>query len=109
MAEEAAEQLSLGLTSCRLDRSRFPAHHFYDSYYSELVRNPIQIVKAIYRKFDFELRQDTLDRMTKFLAANPQHKHGVHRYRLEDFGLNRDRERLRFADYVSAFQIPEES
>jgi hypothetical protein len=43
------------------------------------------------------------------LAANPQHKHGVHRYRLEDFGLNRDRERLRFADYVSAFQIPEES
>lgn len=109
MAEEAAEQLSLGLTSCRIDRSRFPAHHFYDSYYSELVRNPIQIVKAIYRKFDFELSQDTLDRMTKFLAANPQHKHGVHRYRLEDFGLNRDRERLRFADYVSAFQIPEES
>lgn len=109
LAEESAEQLSFGLTNCRVDRSRFPAHHFYDSYYSELVRNPIDVVEAIYRKFDFDLSTTTLDRMTRFLAANPQHKHGVHRYRLEDFGLDADRERLRFADYVRAFQIPEES
>jgi len=109
LGQESAEQLSLGLTNCRIDRSRFPAHHFYDSDYSKLVRDPISVVKAIYRQFDFDLIQSTLDRMEKYLAAHPQHKYGAHRYRLEDFGLDADRERLRFADYISAFQIPEES
>jgi hypothetical protein len=108
LAEESAEQLSLGLTNCGIDRSRFPAHHFFDSYYSELVRDPMRIVKAIYRKFDFELRQDALDRMTRYLSANPQHKYGVHRYCLEDFGLDPERERQRFADYVNTFAIPQE-
>src|SRR5579872_4108638 len=109
LAQESAEQLSLGLTNCRIDRLRFPEHHFYDSYYSELVRDPISIVKAIYRKFDLDLTQKTLDRMTSYLTANPQHKYGVHRYHIEDFGLNAVQERHRFADYVSAFKIPEES
>jgi hypothetical protein len=109
LAQESAEQLSLGLTNCRIDRSRFHEHHFYDSYYSQLVSDPIGIVKAIYEKFDFELTEKTLDRMTKYLTTNPQHKHGVHRYRLEDFGLDASHERLRFADYVSAFQVPQES
>ena len=27
--------------------------------------------------------------MRSWLAANPQHKHGVHRYALEDFGIER--------------------
>jgi hypothetical protein len=109
LAQESAEQLSLGLTNCRIDRLRFPRHHFYDSYYSQLVRDPIGVVKAIYEKFDFELTEETLERMTKYLATNPQHKHGVHRYRLEDFGLDASRERRRFADYVTAFQVPQES
>ncbi|MGC2477861.1 MAG: sulfotransferase [Candidatus Sulfotelmatobacter sp.] len=109
LAQESAEQLSFGLTNCRIDRLRFPEHHFYDSYYSELVRDPIGTVKAIYRKFDLDLSQNTLDRMTRYLAANPQHKYGVHRYHLEDFGLSAAHERHRFFDYVSAFKIPEES
>lgn len=109
MARESAEQLKLGLTNCRIDRSRFPEHHFYDSYYSELVRDPIGVVKAIYRKFDLDLTQNTLDRMTRYLAAHPQHKYGMHRYHLDDFALNEEQERLRFRDYISTFQIREES
>lgn len=109
LGEESAQQLQLGLTNCHADRSRFPAHHFYDSYYSELVLDPIGIVKAIYRQFGFDLTENTVERMEKYLISNPQHKHGVHRYRLEDFGLNAARERTRFADYVHDYQIPEES
>ena len=46
--------------------------------------------------------------MRAFLAVNPQHKHGRHRYRLEDFGLDpRDVER-RFAAYRERFAIPRE-
>ena len=108
LGEESAEQMNLGLTNCRIDRSRFPVHHFFDSYYSDLVRDPIGIVRAIYRKFDLELTQKTLDHMTSYLSVNPQHKHGVHNYSLEDFGLDASHERLRFAEYVNAFGIPQE-
>lgn len=109
LGEDSAEQLCFGLTNCLADRSRFPVHHFFDSYYSELIREPIEVVKQIYRKFDFELTQHTIDRMSNYVAANPQHKYGVHRYSLEDFGLDTDRERLRFSEYVTAFRIPLET
>jgi hypothetical protein len=109
LGEESAEQLSLGLTNCRLDRSRFPEHHFFDSYYSELTCDPIGIVKEIYRQFDFELSQNTIDRMNRYLTAHPQHKHGIHRYSLESFGLDAHREHIRFADYISAYRVPQES
>jgi hypothetical protein len=109
LSDETAEQLSLGLTACRTERSRFPAHHFYDVYYRDLLRDPVDVLKAIYRQFDFDLSPNTAECMARYLAANPQHKHGVHRYCLEDFGLDEDHERARFADYVSALHIPEES
>jgi hypothetical protein len=32
-------------------------------------------------------------------AANPQHKHGVHRYRLDDFGLDPETVNCQFAAY----------
>lgn len=44
--------------------------------------------------------------MNKFLAANPKNKHGVHRYTLEQFGLNRSTEVARFRSYCERFQIP---
>jgi hypothetical protein len=109
LADESAEQLSLGLTACRVERSRFPAHHFYDAHYRELVRDPIGVLKAIYRQFDFELGHKTVERMAGYLAANPQYKHGVHRYSLEEFGLDARRERARFGDYVNAYQIAEDA
>jgi phosphatidylethanolamine-binding protein (PEBP) family uncharacterized protein len=45
-------------------------------------------------------------RMEAFLAANPKNKHGVHRYSLEQYGLDRKREQARFAAYCERFDIP---
>jgi hypothetical protein len=33
------------------------------------------------------------------MAENPQHKHGVHRYSLEEFGLDPDEVRAQFSVY----------
>ena len=33
------------------------------------------------------------------ISENPRHKHGVHRYRLEDFGLDEATVNHQFADY----------
>jgi hypothetical protein len=44
--------------------------------------------------------------MRAFLAENPMHKHGVHRYVPEDFGLSAATIRQRFAEYIDTFKVP---
>jgi hypothetical protein len=44
--------------------------------------------------------------MQNFLAANPKNKHGVHSYTLEQFGLSRAAETIRFKSYCERFRIP---
>ena len=43
--------------------------------------------------------------MTRFLRANPKDKHGVHRYSLEQYGLDRATELARFKQYCERFRI----
>ncbi len=47
--------------------------------------------------------------MRRFLAANPNDKHGAHRYTLADAGLDVATERARYAAYQERFGIPSES
>ena len=44
-------------------------------------------------------------RMSTYLADNPQNKHGVHHYSLEQFELTPDDIERHFADYRAAFGI----
>jgi hypothetical protein len=43
--------------------------------------------------------------MNRFIDANPKNKHGVHRYSLAQYGLNRETEMRRFGDYCARFNI----
>jgi hypothetical protein len=43
--------------------------------------------------------------MAAFLAANPKNKHGVHRYSLAEYGLDRNVEIARFRNYCERFEI----
>ena len=49
------------------------------------------------------------DATRRFLAANPQHRHGRHAYKLEDFGLDRKDVSQRFTTYRERFDIPDEN
>jgi hypothetical protein len=77
--------------------------------YADLVRDPMGVVRLIYRHFDMELTNQTEMAMMRFLAENPQNKHGAHHYSLEEFGLDRDAERRRFGLYTSFFGIEPEA
>jgi hypothetical protein len=46
--------------------------------------------------------------MRRTLEAQIQHRYGYHRYRLEDFGLDRKIVKKLFRDYVARFCIPSE-
>jgi hypothetical protein len=73
--------------------------------YQDLVRNPMGVVRLIYRHFDMPLTGEAEAAMFRFLAKNPKNIHGIHRYCLEEFGLDRDTERRRFSFYTDFFGI----
>jgi hypothetical protein len=78
---------------------------FFDVLYADLVRDPMAMVRLIYRYFDMELTNPAESAMLRFLKQNPQNKHGVHHYTLEDFGFDRETERRRFEFYSDYFGI----
>ncbi len=78
---------------------------FLNVLYADLIRDPMAVVRLIYNHFDMALTDETEMAMLRFLAENPQNRHGVHLYSLEEFGLDRDTERRRFEFYTSFFGI----
>jgi hypothetical protein len=83
-------------------------HQLFDVHYVELLRDPMAMVRRIYEFFDLELSGAAQTAMERFLLANPKNKGGVHRYSLEEFGLNPETERRRFQSYVDFFGIEPE-
>jgi hypothetical protein len=80
----------------------------FDVHYLELLRDPMSMVRRIYAFFDLELTGAAEMAMERFLRANPKNKGGVHRYSLEEFGLNPAEERRRFQFYLDFFGIEAE-
>eukprot|EP00727_Mastigamoeba_balamuthi_P002556 m51a1_g12298 hypothetical protein (401) ;mRNA; r:325089-326566 len=61
-----------------------------DVRYADLVRDKMAAVRAVYRAIGWELGEQTEQRMLRYIAENPQTKHGRHSYKPEDFGLTRE-------------------
>ena len=88
----------------RADREAHPAA-VADVRYSDLVTDAVGVIQALYDRFGLPLSDAYLERIEAYLAAHPQHKHGVHRYRLEDYGLSRDAMAERFSAYRETFRL----
>ena len=70
-----------------------------DIQYAELLADPIATVQRIYDHHGYDFTEAFEVAMRQWLDDNRQHKHGAHRYTLEEYGLNEDavREDLTFA------------
>lgn len=95
--------------ACLAARERLPAEPFLDVSYYDLVSDPLAQVRRIYAWLERPLTPQLERRLAVWCRGNPRHKHGVHRYRLEDFGLDRDAVEERFAPYRRRFAIPVEA
>jgi hypothetical protein len=82
---------------------RSAEQQFHDVRYERFVADPISEVRRIYTWLGRELPGAVERRMRATLAASPQHRHGKHRYRLEDFGLDEAWIAERFAGYRERF------
>jgi hypothetical protein len=65
-------------------------------------------IRRIYEFAGIELTPAAIAAMDATRASNPQNKHGVHSYRLEDFGLSKAIIRRDYGPYSQFFGIPEE-
>lgn len=89
-------------------RRNIPACRLVDIRYQDLLGDPIGAVARIYAAFDLPLQPAAERAMRRFLAENPQHKHGRHRYSLRQFGFKREDLERRFAAYRDRFEIQSE-
>ena len=85
------------------DRSR--ANQFLDISYDAIEGSPLESVEQVYDFLGWPLTAPARTAMLAFLAANPKNKHGVHKYSLAQYGLDRAQELERFRRYCERFGI----
>lgn len=81
---------------------------FLDIQYADLLANPLGAVRRIYAWMGRTLRPEARAAMEAYLRANPQHKHGRHRYRAADFELDPAAVRADLTAYRARFRVPSE-
>ena len=76
-----------------------------DIQYADLVADPIATVQHIYAHHGYEFTEPFEAAMRQWLAVNRQHKHGAHRYTLEEYGLSEAQVREDFSEYAKEFGL----
>jgi hypothetical protein len=69
----------------------------------------MSVVVGIYGHFNRELSREAEEAMRCFVTQNPQNKCGVHRYSMQEYGLDPAEERRNFQDYTEYFGIEPEA
>lgn len=81
---------------------------FIDVSYYQLIKDPMAQVRRIYDFAGIELTAEAVAAMEASRKVNKKDKHGVHQYRLADFGLTAEQVRGDYAAYCGLFDIPSE-
>ncbi len=111
VAAEWVDDIVLGLDraiEARRDGT-VPAGQAVDVLFRDFLRDPMAVVRTIYERLGIELTDAAEKAMRSFLAANPQEKHGGHRYSFAETGLDAGLLRERTRAYQEFFDIPEEA
>ena len=77
-------------------RAAADPRQFLDVQYVDLVADPIGTVRRIYEHYGCDYSDEFENHMKQWLADNRQHKHGAHRYSLEEYGLDAETVRSDF-------------
>lgn len=106
IAADWADRWARALDNFLAVRDRSRPDQFLDIAYDDIESAPAATIDRIYDFLGWPLTDDARSRMNAFLDANPKNKHGVHRYSLSQYGLERETELRRFRGYCERFDIP---
>ena len=84
-----------------------PSHpgQFLDLYHDDFVADPWRSIEQLYALRGMTLQAESRGRMQAWLDNHPRGKHGVHRYRLEDYGITRGEVEALFASYMQRYDV----
>jgi hypothetical protein len=100
--------LQMILNNAAHERSSLPVGQVADLHYTDFLRDPVDTIARAYEHLGLPFAPELGSRIARYLEARPQTKYGVHRYRLDDYGLDAERIRRDFAPYVDEFGIEAE-
>ena len=89
-------------------RAGADASRFIDVSYYDLVKDPMRELARVYERAGIALTSEARASAAATSRANPQYRHGRHRYDLASFGLSRERLDERLGFYRQACAIPYE-
>jgi len=109
-AAEFAEYLMEGLDRSVTARENgtVPAERVIDVQFRDFLADPLATVRRIYARLGLELSPQAEARMQAFIVANPQDKHGLHRYSFADTELDAGAWRERARRYQEYFDVASE-
>jgi hypothetical protein len=110
IAREWMEQIAVALDRSvdARERGEVDPSRVVDLSFAELMREPFGAIRRLYERFGMRYGDEAESRMRRFLAENASDKHGAHRYRFADTGIDPAEARERFRRYVEYFDVPEE-
>jgi hypothetical protein len=89
-------------------RERIGHGRIIDVHYAELMRNPIPVMRNVYKALGDDFTPEAERGMSTWIADNPQDKFGRHEYKLAQFGLTEEQVRPMFERYLSAYEVERE-
>ncbi len=99
LGEEFLEAVARGAFDAGNARESLDPSRFFDVGYDRLVSDPIGTIRDACDHFGADFTPTFEANARRWLVENPQHRRGVHRYRLEDFGLDGEAVDRHFARY----------
>jgi len=82
---------------------------FVDVHFTQLLRKPVDTLRAAYEAMGREFGDEHAERITKYLAEKPRGKFGVHKYTPEEWGFETAQLREQQATYIRHFGVELES
>ena len=85
-----------------------PDDRFVDVHFGDIVRDPEATIEGVYDRLGWPFTPDAGKRIDDYAKAKPKGSRGVHRYSLEEVGLDAAAERERFSFYTRHYGVREE-
>jgi len=101
IAKDWQRYWTLALSRMQDYRNQHPHQAICDIYYSDLISDPIGVVKKLYNELNLEYSAAFEIALQRYISVNPQNKH---KYTLQEFGLGKESTRAMFSDYYRYHQ-----
>jgi hypothetical protein len=84
-------------------REELGEDRFCDVNYHELMADPVTTIARLYEQFGRQMSPAFAENVQEWVRQNPQTKHGVHKHRAQDFGIDPDAVNRQFRAYTERY------